>query len=149
QRAPRPGFPERPSRHHLRRSGRMTSRRRARLAAVQALFETDFQDRPPDTVIDERLAENKLSEGNQTFVRDLVHGVLRHKNEIDQQIATLAPQWPLEQVAHVDKNILRLAIYELMFEDSSTPAKVAISEAVELARLLGSATSPRFVNGVL
>ena len=63
--------------------------------------------------------------------------------------AAAAPQWPIDQIAHVDKNVLRLAIYELMSEDSSTPAKVAISEAIELARLLGSAASPKFVNGVL
>jgi N utilization substance protein B len=119
------------------------------MAAVQVLFELDFQDRVPDAIIDERLAENKLSEANQQFVRDLVHGVLHHKEEIDRRIADLAPQWPLDQIARVDKNIMRLAIYELMSEDSSTPAKVAITEAVELARMLGSATSPGFVNGVL
>jgi N utilization substance protein B len=127
----------------------MTARRRARLAAVQALFELDFQDRPAAEVIAERLADTSLNETNRAFARELVQGVLHHKEAIDGHIAEAAPQWPLEQIAHVDKNILRLAIYELMFEDNSTPAKVAINEAIELARLLGSATSPRFVNGVL
>ena len=126
----------------------MTPRRRARLAAVQALFELDFQDRPPDEVLAERQADVSLTPENQEFMRQLVHGVLHHKKEIDAHIATAAPQWPIEQIARVDKNVLRLAIYEVMF-DNSAPTKVAISEAIELARLLGSATSPKFVNGVL
>jgi N utilization substance protein B len=126
----------------------MTPRRRARLAAVQALFELDFQQRPPDDILGERLADMPLTPGNQEFASDLLHGVLHHKENIDAEIERAAPQWPLEQIAHVDKNVLRLAIYELMFEES-TPAKVAISEAVELARLLGGAASPKFVNGVL
>ncbi len=127
----------------------MTPRRKARLAAVQALFELDFQDRRSDEVIEERLAEVKVSAENKEFARRLVAGVLHHKEDIDARIAAAAPQWPLEQIAHVDKNVLRLAIYELMFEDNSVPAKVAINEAIELARLLGSDTSPKFVNGVL
>lgn len=127
----------------------MTARRRARMIAVQVLFELDFQQRPPDDVITERLADTILSAANQTFVHELVHGVLHHREDIDARVAEAASQWPLEQIAHVDKNILRLAIYELMFEDNSTPAKVVISEAIELARLLGGAASPRFVNGVL
>lgn len=126
----------------------MTPRRRARLAAVQALFELDFQERPPDEVLAERQADVSLTPDNQEFTRRLVHGVLHHKKEIDARIATAAPQWPIEQIARVDKNVLRLAIYEVMF-DNSAPTKVAISEAIELARLLGSATSPKFVNGVL
>lgn len=127
----------------------MTARRRARMLAVQALFELDFHNRPPDEAVEERLSEAKLSPANQEFVRSLVRGVLHHKDEIDARIAAAAPQWPIEQIAHVDKNVLRLAIYELMSEDNPVPAKVAISEAVELARLLGGGTSPKFVNGVL
>jgi len=127
----------------------VTARRRARLMAVQALFELDFHNRLPDEAVAERLAEAKLSPENQEFVHDLVHGVLHHKEEIDARIAAVAPQWPIEQIAHVDKNVLRVAIFELMSEDTRVPAKVAINEAVELARLLGSGTSPKFVNGVL
>ncbi|HEX6512206.1 MAG TPA: transcription antitermination factor NusB [Chloroflexota bacterium] len=127
----------------------MTPRRRARMLAVQALFELDFQDRPVEDVLEERLAEAKLSPENQEFVRQLVDGVLQHKDEIDARIAAAAPQWPIDQIAHVDKNVLRLAIFELMSEDNAVPAKVAISEAIELARLLGGGTSPKFVNGVL
>ena len=70
------------------------------------------------------------------------------KQEIDRSLRDAAPQWPVDQIAPVDKNILRLAIYEMMF-DNSAPAKVAITEAIELARLFGSGASPKFVNGVL
>ncbi len=127
----------------------MTPRRKARLAAVQALFELDFQQRAPNDVIDERLADLTLTPEYQEFARSLVRGVLHHREDIDARLAAAAPQWPIEQIAHVDKNVLRLAIYELMFEDIPVPAKVAINEAIELARLLGSGTSPKFVNGVL
>ena len=127
----------------------MTPRRKARLAAVQALFELDFQSRSPEDVIEERLTEVSLSEENREFARRMVQGVVHDRREIDARIAAAAPQWPIDQIAHVDKNVLRLAIYELMFEDKSVPPKVAISEAIELARLLGSGTSPKFVNGVL
>src|SRR5581483_10100722 len=118
------------------------------MAAVQALFELDFQTRPAEEVVAERLAQARLAPDNADFARNLVDGVVHHREEIDARIAAAAPQWPVDQIAHVDKNVLRLAIYEIVF-DNSAPAKVAISEAVELARLLGSATSPRFVNGVL
>jgi transcription antitermination protein NusB len=127
----------------------LTARRKARMLAVQALFELDFHNRPPDEAVEERLGDASLSPANQAFVRELVHGVLARKQEIDERLAAAAPQWPIEQIAHVDKNVLRLAIYELMSEDNPVPAKVAINEAVELARLLGSGTSPKFVNGVL
>jgi transcription antitermination protein NusB len=119
------------------------------MLAVQALFELDFNSRVPEEAVDERLAEAGLNPANAAFTRELVDGVLHHKEEIDARIAAAAPQWPLDQIARVDKNVLRLAIYELMSEDNPVPAKVAISEAVELARLLGSDASPKFVNGVL
>jgi len=118
------------------------------MAAVQALFELDFQTRPAEEVVAERLAQARLAPDNADFARNLVDGVVHHKEEIDARIAAAAPQWPVDQIAHVDKNVLRLAIYELVF-DNSAPAKVVISEAIELARLLGSGTSPKFVNGVL
>ena len=126
----------------------MTPRRKARMTAVQALFELDFQQRDAQEVMADRLAEAKLNPETQEFARRLMDGVLHHREEIDAQIAAAAPQWPVDQIAHVDKNVLRLAIFEMVF-DNSAPDKVAISEAIELARLLGSATSPKFVNGVL
>ncbi|MDE3074401.1 MAG: transcription antitermination factor NusB [Chloroflexota bacterium] len=126
----------------------MTPRRRARMAALEALFETDFHERDLDQLVRERLERTQLTRANQEFAHRLVHGVAEHKAEIDLIMAEAAPQWPVEQIAPVDKNVLRLAIYEVMF-DNSAPAKVAISEAIELARLFGSSSSPKFVNGVL
>ncbi len=126
----------------------MTPRRRARAAALEALFEMDFHERDQEQLMDERLEEAHLSTENREFARRLVQGVIEHKSEIDLSLRDAAPQWPVDQIAPVDKNVLRLAIYEMMF-DNSAPAKVAITEAIELARLFGSGASPKFVNGVL
>ncbi|MGH2363867.1 MAG: transcription antitermination factor NusB [Chloroflexota bacterium] len=126
----------------------MTPRRRARMAALEALFEMDFHEREEDALMEERLRVTRLSAENRAFAQRLVHGVRDHRGAIDGCIGEAAPQWPVDQLAHVDKNVLRLAIYELMF-DNSAPAKVAITEAIELARLFGGGSSPKFVNGVL
>jgi N utilization substance protein B len=94
------------------------------------------------------LAEGDLSEENKIFVHELVDGVIQNKEEIDRSIQRFAPAWPVEQIAIIDRNILRLAIFEILF-DNKVPVKVAISEAVELAKSFGSDNSGRFVNGVL
>jgi N utilization substance protein B len=91
----------------------------------------------------ERLADPIL-----VYAHELVYGVLAHLDQIDETIQGVAHEWPLAQMARIDKNILRLAIYEILF-NNAVPAKVAINEAVELAKLFGSDTSSRFVNGVL
>jgi N utilization substance protein B len=98
--------------------------------------------------VERLLAGNKLSEQNVAFVRELVAGVVRHRDKIDDNIQQFAPAWPLEQLAMIDRNILRLAIFEILF-DNKVPVKVAVSEAVELAKTFGSESSPKFVNGVL
>ena len=94
------------------------------------------------------LAGARLSEENGAFARGLVTGIIQHRDEIDSHIREFAPAWPVDQLATVDRNILRLAIFEILF-DNKVPVKVAISEAVELAKGFGSANSARFVNGVL
>ena len=94
------------------------------------------------------MAEGDLSDENNTFVRELVGGVVRNRDEIDRSIEKFAPAWPVEQIAMVDRNILRLAIFEILF-DNKVPVKVAVSEAVELAKSFGSENSSKFVNGVL
>jgi N utilization substance protein B len=94
------------------------------------------------------LADGRLSEENIAFARDLVSGVIQNKEEIDQHIKRFAPAWPVEQIPIVDRNILRLAIFEILL-DNSVPVKVAINEAVELAKMFGGDNSPKFVNGVL
>ena len=94
------------------------------------------------------LAAGKLSEEGGAFAEELVRGVIHHKEEIDQNIRRYAPAWPVEQISTVDRNILRLAIFEIIF-DKKVPVKVAINEAVELAKGFGGDNSPRFINGVL
>ena len=99
-------------------------------------------------VVNQLLAEGGLSEENADFTRELVSGVIQNKEKIDLNIQSLAPAWPVEQIPVVDRNILRLAIFEILL-DNKVPVKVAINEAVELAKTFGSDNSSRFVNGVL
>ncbi len=123
-------------------------RRKGRIVALQTLFEFDLADHAPERVLEQRLEEMPLPPEGEQFARHLVQGVLQHLPAIDAMIHEAAPTWPLEQMARVDKNILRLAIFEIVF-DTGVPVKAAINEAVELAKAFGSDSSPKFVNGVL
>ncbi len=124
------------------------SRRRARIVALQALYEADSSHHDPLAALQQAAKRERLSREGTDFAQDLIQGVLTHKDEIDGIIATAAPAWPLDQLAPVDRNILRLAIRE-MLGDNGTPVRVVINEAVELAKSFGSQSSARFVNGVL
>jgi N utilization substance protein B len=124
------------------------ARRRARSIALQALYEIDSVSHPPGEVLKWRLGGNELSPAGVEFARQLVLGVIKHRDILDPLIQEHAPEWPLDQMAHIDRNVLRIALYEFAV-DGSTPVKVAINEAVELAKLFGSDSSARFVNGVL
>ena len=126
----------------------MKVRHRARIAALQALFEIDCTAHQPLVVVERRLDEADLPEPGVEFVRELVKGVEANREELDRLIARYAPEWPVDQIAIVDRNILRMAIYEILYR-GDTPTKVAINEAVELAKEFGSDSSGRFVNGVL
>lgn len=126
----------------------MKSRTRARSIALQALYEIDIVNHKPEFVINERLEENKLDNNLTNFIQQIVHGVLPLINELDNVISKYAPEWPLDQVATIDRNILRIAVWEIAV-DQKTPLKVAINEAVELGKEFGSESTPRFVNGVL
>ena len=126
----------------------MKVRRRARILALQALYEIDSTHHPVGTVLDQRLTEDPLPEEGQVFARELLTGVIQHRVELDELIQHYAPEWPVDQMAVIDRNVLRIAIYEF-FIGKLTPTKVAINEAVELAKLFGSDSAPRFVNGVL
>ncbi len=125
-----------------------TTRRRARRVTLEALYEIDIADHPPDEVIDRRLKEQEIESAGVEFSIKLLYGVREHLSGIDMLITRYAPEWPLEQMAVIDRNILRIAIFEFLI-DSETPVKVAINEAVELAKVYGSDSAPRFVNGVL
>lgn len=123
-------------------------RRQARIAALQALYELDCtKHKIEETSARLRVGET-LSQEALRFSEELVKGVLQHKSEIDALIKKFASAFPLEQMSIIDRNILRLAIFEISFSDK-TPIKVAINEAVELAKDFGGDSSPRLVNGVL
>jgi N utilization substance protein B len=126
----------------------MKSRTRARSLALQALYEIDIAHHPPADVLHARLEEAELSDDLAEFVRQIIFGVLPLIPELDQIISRYAPEWPLEQIAAIDRNILRVACWEFAVL-GETPVKVAINEAVELAKMYGSDSAPRFVNGVL
>lgn len=126
----------------------MRVRHRARIAALQALFEIDCAHHLPAVVIERRLDDVMLPEAGASFARELVDGVSAHQDDLDALIGRYAPEWPVEQIALIDRNILRIAIFEILLRNN-TPIKVAINEAVELAKEFGSDSSGRFVNGVL
>ncbi len=124
------------------------TRRKARILALQALYEIDSVARRPELVVERMLSEANLSPENSEFVREMVGGTVKNRDEIDRHIQKLAPAWPVNQLALVDRNILRLAIFEILF-DNKVPVKVAVNEAVELAKTFGSESSAKFINGVL
>ena len=126
----------------------MKARRKARAVALQALYELDCSSHEPGAVLAEREEDGKLPEGQHEFARALVFGVLKDRARLDRWIAHFAPEWPVAQIAIVDRNILRIALWEFAVGRVS-PVRVAINEAVELAKLYGSDIAPRFVNGVL
>lgn len=126
----------------------MKSRTRARSLALQVLYEVDIANHPPADIYRLRLEENPLPEDVAAFARQIIFGVLPLTRILDQIIAIYAPEWPLDQIAAIDRNILRMALWEFaVYRD--TPLKVAINEAVELAKQFGSDSAPRFINGVL
>ena len=123
-------------------------RRQARMIALQTLYEYDTAHHVPEEVLQRHIEERHLQPKVVEYAHELVMGVCDHLADIDAHIQSAAREWPLEQMARIDKNILRLAIYEILF-NNTVPAKAAINEAVELAKLFGSNTSGRFINGVL
>jgi N utilization substance protein B len=126
----------------------MKPRTRARSIALQALYEIDLTGHPPELVIAERLSESPMEDNLGDFARNIVFGIIPIIHELDEIIAKHAPEWPLDQVATIDRNIMRIALWEIAVSNQ-TPLKVAINEAVELGKLYGSESTPRFVNGVL
>ncbi len=132
----------------------MKERTRARSLALQVLYEIDMSDHPAGTVFNQRLKETSLSQNEkrrkslEDFAYQIVFGIIPLTQKLDTAIADYAPDWPLDQIAPIDLNILRIAFWEFGIS-KSTPTKVAINEAVELAKIYGSDSAPGFVNGVL
>jgi transcription antitermination protein NusB len=124
------------------------ARHKAREIALQALYEIDSVGHTAEDSILRILSRIEVSEDVGKFARELVQGVIQYKEELDQNIRDFAPAWPLDQISIIDRNVLRLAIFEIL-HDNKIPVKVAINEAVELAKTFGSDNSSRFVNGVL
>lgn len=126
----------------------MKPRTRARSIALQVLYETDLSAHLPGDVLRLRLEETTLPLDLAEFARGIIFGVMPVREQLDRVIAKYAPEWPLDQIAAIDRNILRMACWEFAIS-RETPVKVAINEAVELAKLFGSDSTARFVNGVL
>jgi N utilization substance protein B len=124
------------------------TRHQARILALQALYELDTTDHQADNAIAYRLEDEPLPAEGAAFLRQLVSGVLTYRDRLDALIQQYAPAWPVSQIAIIDRNVLRIALFELSGR-TGTPPKVAINEAVDLAKLFGSDNSSRFVNGVL
>jgi N utilization substance protein B len=126
----------------------MKSRTKARSLALQVLYEVDLTGHSAAQVYELRLADEPLDKGLADFTRQIIFGVIPLIEKLDNFIAQHAPEWPMDQVAVVDRNILRIALWEFAVA-GCTPVKVAINEAIELAKIYGSDSTPRFVNGVL
>jgi N utilization substance protein B len=123
-------------------------RRKARVAALQALYESDMSHHEPLTSLARLAIEEGLNDAQSAFARELVEGVLEQRAAIDDVIRQAAPQYPVEQLSAIDRNILRLAIREILMNNGA-PIRAAINEAVEIAKSFGSDNSAKFINGVL
>ncbi|HOK00789.1 MAG TPA: transcription antitermination factor NusB [Candidatus Pacearchaeota archaeon] len=130
----------------------MATRHLSRSIAMQSLYEWDFYDKKPDL---EKIVEKNIKEfgsgiKEDVFIWQLISGVVSHLEDIDKIIQKAAPQWPINQITIVDRNILRIGLYELLYGNKTeVPPKVAINEAIELAKTFGGESSGRFINGVL
>lgn len=131
----------------------MSKRHLARSIILQSLYQWDFRGQPDagmPAIIDQNMSEFGAGiEDTREFIDTTVEKILEHQEEIDARIIRYAPKWPLGQMSILDRNILRLGTYELHFGDVAVPPKVAIDEAIELAKTYGGASSGKFVNGIL
>jgi len=132
-----------------------SNRHLGRIVALQTLYEYEFRVDSEDKSVDIQEILKRNLDRYQTaiddtkFVETLVAGVIEHQQSIDDQLRPIAPDWPIEQIARVDRSILRIGVYELLHQSDIVPPKVVINEAVELAKAFGSDNSSKFVNGVL
>ncbi len=131
----------------------MSSRHLARSVALQSLYEWDFhqgKSGSPKEVCDRNVSDNGKLEKEKQFITGIAEGVVRYQKEIDDIITAAAPEWPLEKITIIDRNVLRIGLYELIYGDrEQVPPKVAINEAIELAKKFGGSSSGKFVNGIL
>lgn len=123
-------------------------RHKGRITALKVLYESDTVSHEPAAILQHMLEEENLPPELADFARELVEGVLANKERIDEVVQQHATAWPLDQVSAIDRNILRLAVYEMLI-DNKVPMGAVINEAVELAKDYGGESSPKFINGVL
>ena len=130
------------------------NRHLGRIVALQTLYEEDFRKEVQDPSVNlDEILERNIGRYDETiedksFISELVHGIRAKQDDLDNTIRPVAPEWPIEQIARMDRVILRIGVYELLFE-KGVPPKVAINEAVELAKAFGGDNSSKFINGVL
>ena len=130
----------------------MSTRHLARTIVLQSFYEWDFYNKEADLIkiVDRNLKNFGEGIDEPEFIWRLAKGIVEHLSEIDKIIEQAAPEWPINQIAAIDRNILRLGLYELLYADKNeVPPKVAINEAIEIAKSYGGTNSPKFVNGVL
>lgn len=131
-----------------------SNRHLGRIIALQTLYELDFRRDAKDEnfdlaeVLERNIARYDSMVDDKSFVEQLVNGVVKHEKELDAALQPIAPEWPIDQIARMDRIVLRIGLYELT-HDKSVPPKVVINEAVELAKAFGGENSSKFVNGVL
>lgn len=132
-----------------------SNRHLGRIVALQTLYEYEFRSDSEDSeanikdILANNLSRYDSAIDDKGFVKALVDGVINQQADLDAKIQPIAPEWPISQIARIDRNILRIGLYELLFTPDSVPPKVAINEAVELAKAFGSDNSSKFINGVL
>lgn len=132
-----------------------SNRHLGRMVALQTLYEYEFRTQVGDQwvewkeILKRNLEKYKKAIGDKDFVEGLISGVLDHLAELDEKLQPLAPEWPIEQISRIDRAVLRLGLYEMIFSKEKTPHSVVINEAVELAKAFGSDNSGKFINGVL
>ncbi len=131
----------------------MASRHLSRSITIQSLYEWDFYGKPSgkiDSITEKNIKEFGPGLEDSNFVRKLVSGTIKHLPQIDKIIEEAAPEWPIDQITIIDRNVLRVGLYELLFgSKEEVPPKVAINEAIELAKTFGGENSGKFINGVL
>lgn len=132
-----------------------SNRHLGRIVALQTLYEYEFRvgsedkDVSVDEILDRNMERYESALEDRAFVVDLVKGVIKEQSDLDAKLQPIAPDWPIEQIARIDRNVLRIGLYELLHRGDVVPPKVAINEAVELAKAFGSDSSSKFINGVL
>ena len=132
-----------------------SNRHLGRIVALQTLYEYEFRSQSADPNLDleailaRNLERYESAIDDTTFVDNLVKGVVKEQPDLDAKIQPIAPEWPIEQISRIDRAVLRIGLYELLHSSDKVPPKVAINEAVELAKAFGSDNSSKFINGVL